>query len=336
VNLPDPTPVTDLIEAFRRSKIMFAAVSLGVFDRLHESPAGAAELAPAIGVDADALERLLDACAILRLVEKRDGVYSNHPVAETYLARASPHALTGYIRYSDAVLYPLWGNLESAVREGSHRWKQTFGFDGPIFSHFFRTDEAMREFLLGMHGFGLLTSSLVAAAFDLSRFRRMVDLGGATGHLTIAACERYPQLRGVVFDLPGAAAMAREQAARSPARDRIEVIEGDFFRDELPEADLYVVGRILHDWSEEKIDVLLRKIFDRLPHGGAVLVAEQILNDDGVGPAWANLQSINMLVITEGKERTLSHYRQVLEGVGFRNVEGRRTGSTLDAVMAFK
>src|SRR5439155_9570247 len=97
---------------------------------------------------------------------------------------------------------------------------------------------------------------------------RLVDLGGATGHLAIAACQRYPGLRAVVFDLPDAVPLAREVITASPAADRIEVTAGDFFKDPLPEGDLFAVGRILHDWSEEKIRTLLRKVFERLPAGG--------------------------------------------------------------------
>ena len=114
------------------------------------------------------------------------------PPPAAYLCKQSPSRMTGYINYSNAILWKLWGNLEDAIREGTNRWQQTFGWDGPIFSNFFRTEEAMREFLMGMHGYGLISSPHVVAAFDLSRFRRLVDLGGATGHLAIAACQRYP------------------------------------------------------------------------------------------------------------------------------------------------
>src|SRR6185503_15986421 len=117
--------------------------------------------------------------------------------AATYLTSDSPERLTGYIHYSNNVMWKLWGNLEDAVREGTHRWKQVYGWDGPIFSHFFRTDEAKREFLMGMHGFGLISSPRVVEAFDLSQFRCLVDLGGATGHLAIAACEHYSNLQAV-------------------------------------------------------------------------------------------------------------------------------------------
>jgi acetylserotonin N-methyltransferase len=336
MSLPDPTPVLDLIEAFRHSKTMFTAVSLGVFDRLHEAPATAAALAAAIGADAGALERLLDGCAALGLLRKTGAVYANEPVAETYLAAASPHSMHGYIRYSDEALYPMWGHLADAVREGANRWEQTFGPQAGLFHHFFRTDAAMRDFLLGMHGFGMQTSPKVVAAFDLSRFRMLADLGGATGHLAIAACERYPQLRAVVFDLPRVCELAREQVGASAARDRITVVAGDFFEDDLPRADLYYVGRILHDWGEVRISTLLRRMFERLPQGGAVLIGEKLLNEDGVGPLVVNMQSINMLVCTEGRERALGGYRQLLEAAGFRDVAGRRTGAALDAVFAVK
>jgi O-methyltransferase len=230
----------------------------------------------------------------------------------------------------------MWGRLEDAVREGSNRWKQVFGLDGPLFNHFFRTEESMRVFLRGMHGQGMVTSPKVVAAFDLSHFHTIVDLGGGSGHLAIAACERYEKMRGVVFDLAGPVAIAREHIARSAAAPRLHAMEGDFFEDELPEADLYALGRILHDWTEPKINRILRRMFDRLPSRGGVLIAEKLLNEDGVGPLWANLQSLNMLVMTEGKERSVSGYRRLLEPVGFVQIEGRRTEAYLDAVLARK
>ena len=335
-NPPNPQPVLDLIEAFRHSKTMFTAVSMGVFDLLHAGPATAAEVATKLGAHAGAMERLLDGCAALGLLRKAGAAYENDPVAEAYLYSGSALSMRGYVRYSDEALYPMWGHLEDAVREGTPRWAQTFGLYGPIFSAFFRTDEAMRDFLMGMHGFGMLTSPKLVSAFDLSGYRRLVDLGGAKGHLAITACERYADLRAVVFDLPRATALAREQTAKSSARERLEVVAGDFFADALPQADLYYVGRILHDWSEANIERLLARIFERLPEGGALLTGEKLLEEDGVGPLATNMQSLNMLIVTEGRERRLSEYAGLLRRAGFQSVEGRRTGVALDAILAVK
>jgi len=315
---------------------MFAAVSLGVFDALASGPRPLDALAADLEAHRETLGRLLDACVGLLLLKKVGDQYENTPTATAYLTRTSPERLTGYLNYSNAVLWKLWGNLEDAIREGGHRWKQTFGWDGPIFSHFFRDEESRREFLMGMHGYGLLSSPHVVSAFDLGRFRRLVDLGGATGHLTVAACRRYPQLRGVVFDLPEAVPLAREIVGASPVADRIEVVGGDFFLDPLPEGDLIALGRILHDWTPEKILKLLGRIHERLPKGGAVLIAEKLLWEDRSGPRWASMQDLNMLTCTEGKERTLSEYEALLKQVGFGVVQGCRTPSPLDAVLAIK
>jgi acetylserotonin O-methyltransferase len=301
--------VLDLIEAFRRSKTMFVATSLGIFDG--KRPTDVKELA-----------RLLDACVALGLLEKRDdGEYVNTPESDRFLRSDSPDTLSGYVLYSNSALYPMWANLEDALREGAPRWKQTFGLDGPIFSAFFRTDESMREFLKGMHGFGQLASPSVVAAFDLSRFRHLVDLGGASGHLADAARARYPNLRTTVFDLP---AVKRAYPA---------TVAGDFFLDPLPPADLYVLGRILHDWPDSKIRPLLRKVYDALPGGGGLLIAEKLLDPDNVA---AHMQTLNMLICTEGRERTAEEYAALLKEAGFTTVESRRTSTLLDATLAVR
>lgn len=333
---PDPSVVLDLIDAFRRSKTMFAAVSLGIFDRLAAVADGGPAEARQIrrdDEDPDSLERLLDACVSLGLLEKHDGsAYANTPAAAAYLTRSSPLTMTGYVRYSNDVLWQLWSHMEDAVREGTHRWKQTFNLDGPLFSAYYQTEERKREFLLGMHGFGMMTSPSVVTAFDLSRFRRIVDLGGATGHLPMAALERYPAMEGAVFDLPAVIEVARDFTQGS----RVELIAGDFFTDPLPPADLYALGRILHDWSEDKIRRLLDKIHAALPAGGGLLIAEKLMNDDLTGPVHVHMQSLNMLIGTEGRERSFPQYADLLQQAGFTEMQGKVTGKPIDAVLAVK
>jgi acetylserotonin N-methyltransferase len=303
-----PDRILELIDAFRRSKTMFAAVKLGIFEGARPA-------------DCAGLPRLLDACVALGLLEKCDGVYVNTAESNKYLRSDSPDALNGYIHYSNDALYPMWAHLEDAVREGTPRWKQTFGVEGGIFSGFFRTEESKCEFLKGMHGFGRLTSPAVAAAFDLGRFRRLIDLGGASGHLAEAVRERYPQIETQVFDLP-------EVAKLYP-----DTIAGDFFIDTLPEADLYSVGRILHDWSDEKIQRLLARIYAALPEGGGLLIAEKLLESGDIS---AHMQSLNMLIAAEGRERSAAEYDALLRAAGFSKVESRMTGAYLDAVLAIK
>jgi len=332
----DPSPVLQSLDGFRRSKAMFAALELGIFERLHRGPADADVLARELSLNPDAAERLLDACVGSGFLAKADGAYSNLPVASAYLVRSSPASLVGYIDYSNRVGYRMWGDLETSIRKGIHLWETTYGLKGDIFAHFFKSEEAKRTFLMGMHGMGMLSSPRVVEMFDLGRFRHLVDLGGATGHLTIEAVRRYPALRGTVFDLPPVVAVAREFIERSPDKARLGVVAGDFFKDPLPEADLFALGRILHDWSAEKIQALLSKIVARLPSGGGLLIAERLLNAEKTGPLSGQLQSLNMLVCTEGKERNAAEYRALLLEAGFAEVQARETGSVVDAVLATK
>lgn len=332
----DAAPVLELIDAFRRSKAMFVGVSMRLFDRLDDGPATAAQLATELEVNPDALERLLDTLSGMFLLAKDGLEYRNTDAASTFLVSASPHSLRGYILYSNDVLYKLWDNLEDAVREGSHRWQQTFGLEGNLFSSFYQTEDAMVTFLMGMHGFGQLGSPAVVKAFNLSRFQTLCDLGGATGHLVLAALDHYPQLRGILFELTPVADFARARLAKHEHANRLWITEGDFFTDDLPPADLYALGRILHDWSPEKIEKLLAKIHAALPSGGALLIAEKLLFEDHTGPTAANVQSLNMLVCTEGKERTLTEYRRLLEAAGFTKIDGVRTGAPIDAILAIK
>ena len=336
VSVPDPGVVLDLLEAFRRSKTLFASLSLGVYDALEAGSQTAAALGQQLGANPDSLSRLLDACVCLQLLSKVGDQYQNTAAASAYLCTSSPRRLTGYLNFSNDAMWKLWSRLEDAVREGTHRWQQVYGWDGPIFSHFFNNEATKHEFLMGMHGFGLISSPHVVSAFDLSRFQCLVDLGGATGHLVLAACERYPQLRGVVFDLPEALGLAREMVRKSTVGARVQIVGGDFFNDPLPAGDLYALGRILHDWTESKIECLLKRMFDALPSGGGVLIAEKLLNADKTGPRWAKMQDLNMLTCTEGRERNLEEYEALLAAAGFTQVQGCRTNSPLDAVLAIK
>jgi acetylserotonin N-methyltransferase len=332
----DAQPVLDLMDGFRASKALFTAVSLRLFDRLHGAPSTCAALADALNCAPHALERLLGACAGLGLLSVSNGTYANTDRAARYLRVASAESLCGYILYSDRLLYRLWGHLGDAVRDGTHRWEQTFGTREGIFDAMFATDEDKHLFLAGMHGLGLLSSPAVVAAVDLSRFTVLVDLGGASGHLAVAACRRHPHLRAIVFDLPKVVPFTRRHVEEAGLGDRIEVQAGDFFDSPLPAADLYAVARVLHDWTDDKVIRLLTRIHDHLPPGGGLLVCEKLLSDAKDGPAHAMLQSLSMLVCTEGRERSPTEYRRLLETAGFESFEYALTGQPVDAMLVRK
>lgn len=276
--------------------------------------------------DARAVAELLDACVALGLARKhwrgegaQAATYTCSRAAQRLLVRSAPDHLVGYVRHSARVLYPLWGELGSAVREGGHRWQQVFG-DAPsgVFAALYDTPEALEGFADGMASFGVLSApAVVRAAGDaLCAARHLVDLGGGTGYVALEACMQHPQLRATVVDLPSVCALGarRLAAAEDAAAARVSFKAADFFSDELPRADAYYLGRIAHDWSDEDAAKLLTRVAAALPRelrclqltmhpltvrcaaaDGVVILGEMLLDDDRCGPPDALLQSLNMV-----------------------------------------
>lgn len=332
----DPGRILDLVDGFRVSKVVFAAVELGLFDGVR--PPG------------EAAAQLLDACVSLGLLEKHGTAYVNTPLADEYLRSSSPVTLAGHVRFTNRSLYGRWARLEDAVLAGGLRrapalrvaarrlrgslrrpLRRLACWLGPSTRRLVEPESMDVAFVASMHGRGLLTSRHVVAAFDLSRFSRLVDLGGSSGHLALAARERHPALQACVFDRPAVIAVARDIVG-----SRAELVAGDFFRDPLPPADLYALGKVLHNCDPRRASRLLARIHAALPGGGALLIAERLLDEDGLGPQSVLLSSLNMLVATGGCERTFSGYRALLVAAGFRDIEHRKTGAMLDAILAVK
>ena len=137
-----------------------------------------------------------------------------------------------------------------------------------------------------------------------------------------------------MLDLAAVVPVAQGYIAEAKLQDRVDAVAGDFFRDPLPPSDLYGMGRILHDWSDEKVSIQLKKVRDALPAGGALLICEKILNPLKDGPTSAMLQSLNMLVCTEGRERSAAEYEALCEAAGFSRFESKLTGRGVDAMLA--
>jgi acetylserotonin N-methyltransferase len=181
-------PILELIDAFRRSKTLFAAVELGVFEALQEQDLSAAKLAKQLQVNADALERLLDACAGLGLLARTDACdntsdcrYALNDLSRAYLLRSAPQSMNGYIFHSNRVVLPLFRHLEKAVKSGASTWSEAFGqgmSKAELFDRYFASEADKRQFYAGMHTFAVWNAPALVSAFDFSQSKRLVDLGG--------------------------------------------------------------------------------------------------------------------------------------------------------------
>ena len=292
-----------------------------------------------------ALDRFLNACIALKLIkqDKTDNLYSNTRLSEKYLVSTSPTTLNGFININNQSAYLMWHNLANGIRENASQWKQIFGtVDGDefTFNTIYQDENVEVTFISAMYGLGLTSSPPVIAALDnVLEYKKFCDVGGATGHLAVSACQVNPHLQAIIFDLPGIEkhAIRYIETILSEIRDRINFQSGDFFIDPLPQVDLFGLGRILHDWKDEQCEQLLIKIYQALPeNGGALLIAEKLFDDYKTGPVEVNMQDIHMLLRTAGRERTGPEYTSMLEKVGFKNIRCQRTGAYLDAIIGYK
>ena len=162
-----------------------------------------------------------------------------------------------------------------------------------------------------------MTAVAVAASYDFSSFRTLVDVGGGNGALLIGILSANPNLSGIVFDLPHAAEKARAKIADA----RCEAIGGDFFKEVPSGTDAYIIKHVIHDWNDDRATAILRNIHRAMPPHGKLLIAEGIYpprvdQSDIARGAAAN--DVNMLVCTGGRQRSEAEFRSLLTGAGFK------------------
>ncbi|MER6391599.1 methyltransferase [Streptomyces sp. NPDC001523] len=331
-----PVALMELTTGFWRFKVLAAGVEIGLFSVLERlGGADAARIGTELGLPARPVRMLLACCTalgLLRRLPQGDGGarYLNSPTAAEFLVEGRPHYFGGFVRYSDRYGYPGWGRLTEALRTDR---PTTWDPDAQE-SAFVTADPAVLEGFWGaMFTLSSFTASELGEAYDFTRHRRLLDVGGGAGAFPVGLCRRYPHLRATVLDLPRVAAMARAKAAELGMSDVIEVAEGDFLHDpQLPGGhDVILLSMILHDWDERTGRNLLKKCHAALPAGGAVVICELVLDDDESGPAPAALMGLNMLVETRsGHNWTYAEYARWLTEAGF----GPMTVLPLDAAGA--
>lgn len=318
---PTPTaiPLMQIIAGFWASKTLAAAVELDLFTKLSGRGVDVEELTDLLGLHSRPAEMILSGCASLGLLEKRDERFYNSPLSEEFLVRGKPYYFGGVVTMLDRRLYLPWNRLTEALKTNR---AQTWGDEQGLFEAISKDPAEQRIFTEAMHSFSTQSGKAVAEAFDFSPYKQLLDVGGGSGAYCIEAARRYTHLRAVVFDIPAALEIAREKIAEAGLSDRVTTYPGDFFNDELPKgSDVILLSMILHDWTPEKNRTILRKCFDALPQGGALIVSELMMDDDKTGPVPAALMSLNMLIETEGLNYTWSEYTGWMEEAGFREIK---------------
>ncbi len=318
-----PDRILQLGNAFWGSKVLLSAIELGLFTRLaKDGPLKLAELRDALGLHERGARDFLDALVALGMLHRSaDGRYANTAETEQYLDRAKPSYIGGMLEMMNARLYRFWGNLTEALVTGLPQ-NETRNGEPDLFAAVYAEPARLEQFLAAMTGLSRPAARAMAAAFPWREYRTFADIGCAQGGLTAEIAGSHPHLTGIGFDLPAVRPVFERFVAQHGLDRRLVFRPGDFFKDELPAADVLIMGHILHDWSLPEKRLLLHKAYDALPRGGALIVYDSMIDDARCKNAFGLLMSLNMLIETPGGfDYTGAECSGWMREAGFREVE---------------
>ncbi len=335
-----PAHIMQIGMGFMASKTLLSAVELDLFTLLASGPRSAAQLGDRLGLHPRSLHDFLDALVALKLVEREgDGAsaqYRNNPEGAKFLDKNSPAYLGGILEMANARLYPFWGNLTEALKTGQPQNELKQGGGNP-FEVIYADEARLEQFLRAMQGIQMGNILALAEKVDFSKYGTLCDVGGANGTLAALVAMRHPQLACTTFDLPPVAPIARRHVEALGATARVKVESGDFFRDELPKADVVTMGNILHDWDEAQKKALIKKAYDAVAPGGMFIAIEAVIDDARRENAFGLLMSLNMLIeLPGGFDYTGAQFDGWCREAGFARTEIVPLAGPSSAAIAYK
>lgn len=298
MDTPTPEKILQTGFAFWPAKILLSAVEMELFTELAKHPEDLATLQGRLGLHPRGARDFLDALVALGFLQRHDGIYQNTPETDLFLDKAKPSYIGGILEMSNQRLYGFWNHLTAALRTGLSQNESKDGINP--FTALYADPARLRGFLLAMSGVSRGANLAIARQFPWKDYQSCADVGTAQGDLVGQIVLGNPHLRGIGFDLPEVAPIFEEYMEKLGLTDRVSFTPGSFFTDPLPKADVILMGHILHDWDLDTKKMLLRKAYEAVPQGGAVVVYESIIDDDRSKNAFGLMMSLNMLIETPG------------------------------------
>ena len=317
---PQPTPdyILEVGLGFWNSKTLLSAIELEVFTELAKRPLPLKDLQGRLGLHPRSARDFFDALVAMGFLERTDGVYRNTAATDLFLDKRKPSYIGGVLEMCNHRLYPFWAHLTEALRTGRPQNEVRDGMM-PLFQALYAEPARLKEFLKAMTGLSRGANMAIARKFPWANYKTFADIGTAQGDLALQIAKHNPHLQGIGYDLAEVAPIFEEYAQVNGVADRLRFQTGDFFNEPLPNVDVITMGHILHDWNLETKKLLLRKSYEAVPEGGAVVIYEAIIDDDRSKNAFGLLMSLNMLIETQdGFDYTGADCQGWMKEAGFR------------------
>jgi O-methyltransferase/methyltransferase family protein len=297
---PTPEEIMKLGSGFWASKTLLSAVELGLFTELAGAgPLEGEALRERLDLHPRSARDFFDALVALGMLERDNGTYRNTTETDLFLDRAKPSYVGGMLEMMNSRLFGFWNSLTEGLHTGEPQNEAKAGGE-ELFETIYADPTLLRGFVKAMTGVSLGTALAIAAGFPWDRYKTVIDIGSAEGAMPVRVAHAHAHLSGGGFDLPPVEPHFKEYVAEAGLSDRLRFHPGDFFEDDLPGADVLIMGHILHNWDMDQKRLLLKKAYKALPDGGALIVYEALIDDGRRENAFGLLMSLNMLIETRG------------------------------------
>ncbi len=320
--------ILEMSRSFMASRVLLSGAELDIFTLLAEEPLTAEEIATAAKAKLRGIVILLDALSALGFLVKKDGQYRTEPSVAPLLSASAPDSILPMVLHM-ATVWQNWSQITDIVLG-----KTTPGLtaQGAL------AKDNRNAFIGAMHVVASKAAPQVVAASNPGRARRLLDVGGGSGTYTLAMLNAIPEMKATLFDLPPVIEMARDRFQAANMLDRVELVAGDFYQDELPPGhDLALLSAIIHQSSYEQNEVLYGKIHRALESGGRIVVRDHVMSADRTHPLEGALFAMNMLAGTEGgRTYTFDEIKEGLTAAGFSRINLIQTKGMFSLVEGFK
>jgi hypothetical protein len=334
---PVPDHIMQVGLGFWASKTLLSAVEMGVFTELTNGPEEFSDLSGRLGLHPRAARDFLDALVALGFLHRTQNHYCNAPDAEVFLDRNKPAYIGGMLEMANARLYGFWNHLTEALRTGQPQNEAKNGDGASPFTALYADPARLKGFLAAMSGISHGANLAIARKAPWAKYKTYADVGTAQGDLAVQIAVANPHLHGMGFDLPEVGPIFEEYAKANGVGDRVRFQPGDFFSEPLPAVDVLTMGHILHDWNLAEKKMLVRKAYDSLHPGGALVVYDALIDDDRSKNAFGLLMSLNMLVETPGGfDYTGADCSGWMKEAGFREAYVEHLAGPDSMVVGFK
>jgi hypothetical protein len=254
------------------------------------------------------------------MLERKGSKYRNTPATNLFLDKLKPSYMGGILEMANTRLFGFWNSLTEGLKTGMPQNEAKHG--GNAFATLYNDPQRLKGFLAAMTGISMGSAIAIARKFPWKKYKTFVDVGGAQGGAAVQIALAHKHLTGANFDLPVVGPVFDAYVRSFKLQGRLKFIPGDFFKDPLPQADVLIMGHILHDWNLEEKKALIAKVYSTLPKGGAYVVHEAIIDDDRRKNAFGLLMSLNMLIETPGGfDYTGADCRGWMKQAGFRKTQ---------------